>query len=75
MYHPMALYELAKSVHEARLRKAERARLSSAAKSASANKFKKRVWQVNVKDVFIWKRVAKAIHFAHLDYIIPFKET
>ena len=75
MYHPMALYELAKSVHEERLRESERARLSSAAKSASAHKFKKRVWQVNVKDVFTWKSVAKTIHFAHLDHIITLKET
>ena len=75
MYHPMALYELGKSVHEDRLRKAERTRLSSAAKSASADKFYKRTWQVNVKDVFTWKSVAKTIHFAHLDHIITFKET
>ena len=75
MYHPMALYELGKSVHEDRPREAERARLSSAAKSASVNKFKKRVWHVNVKDVFTWKSVAKAIHFAHLEYIIALKET
>jgi|GEM_PF-4786379 len=75
MYHPMALYELGKSVHEERLREAERARLSSAAKSALPNKTNKRVWHVNVKEVFTWKSVAKTIHFAHLDYIITFKET
>ena len=75
MYHPMALYELGKSVHEDRLREAERARLSGVAKSASTNKFKKRVWPVNVKDVVKWKSVAKTIHFAHLDHIITFKET
>ena len=75
MYHPMALYELGKSVHEERLREAEQARLSNAAKSGSANKTKKRVWHVNVKDVFTWKSVAKTIHFAHLDDIIRFKET
>ena len=75
MYRPMALYEFGKSVHEDRLREAERARLSSTAKSASTNKFKKRVWPVNVKDVFTRKSVAKAIRFAHLDYIIALKET
>jgi hypothetical protein len=71
----MALYRLGNSVHEDRLREAEWARLSSAAKSVSANKFKMQIWHINVKDVFTWKSVAKAIHFAHFDYIIALKET
>ena len=75
MYHPMALYELGKSVHEDRLREAERDRFSSIAKSAPVNRLKKQVWQVNAKNVFRLKSVAKAIHFAHLDYIIALKET
>ncbi len=72
-YHPMALYEFAKSVHEERLREAERARLSNAVKSASANEFKQRVWRINVKGVFTRNSAAKAIRFIHLDHIIKLK--
>lgn len=74
MYHPTALYELAKDIHKERLREAERSRLSRAVQSASVDQFKKRHWHVNVKDVFTWKSVAKAIHFAHLDHISTLKE-
>jgi hypothetical protein len=75
MFNPIALYELGKSIHEERLREVERFRLSSAARSESADQFNRRRRHINVKDVFTRKSVAKTIRFAHLDYIITLKET